>query len=352
MPKILLHHIDVINNEFVTGWCFNRLLPRVPVTIHFYIDDQPIGKVCCQRDRKDVYRSGMHPTGKCGFQFRFERKFSHTGNQTLFVRAFGRSALVKAIPLKEISPVLKLPRPFCFMHIPKTAGTSFNNHLQNWFGIEQWHSHIEVLTLDEQRLLARPGHYIAGHLPLFKFRQVVEFDQQTPLHTIVRSPLHQLHSHLAWIKGIGSQPDSAFFQQHPAVVQQLANQLQHLDLSSAEGISLFVQQMEGFQLDFFDNLQTRYFLGYRPEQVNKEDLRQAITNTDIFTSIGITENYDQYLLQCADLYNRTMHSQQTTKHNPATVDPLFDIENPEIYSALMPLMRFDLEIYEHIVNSR
>ena len=109
-------------------------------------------------------------------------------------------------------------------------------------------------------------------------------------------------------------------------------------------------QLDGFQLDFFDNLQTRYFLEYRPDRINQHDLDQAIENLNLFTDIGITEMYPQFLARCAALYHGKTKSIMT-KHNPSRVPEIFDRKDPHIQRALQPLIRYDVQLVETICQN-
>lgn len=346
MPKLFLHHIDIVNDRYLRGWCINRLLPNKAVTLRIYANKQFVGEVRCKQFRKDVQKAGLHTSGNCGFEFQF-REGAVTSKTILKLAVKRYPKTIVSIPAIDIQPALKDTPTIFFMHIPKTAGTSFNNHVQSWFAYDQWHIHTETYDTEKLRSLTRPGTYLAGHLPLFKIRDTFSNVANIQLYALLRDPLMQLHSHLAWIKGIGLNKEGQFFRSHPPVVQTLATKLQQHALQTPEQIAEFINQLNGFEWDFFDNIQTRYFLEYRPDRVGENDAESAMNNFKQFAAIGLTENYQAFLMKMATIYGRRM-SKQTSKHNQSKVTPLFDLQSQEIREAAKPLIQFDQKIYQAI----
>ena len=235
IPRLLLSHIDVLNDEYISGWAFNRARPGKPLRLAFRLDGTELGSAICALEREDVRRTGMHPTGRCGFEYRFPDRLDLSGKAALRVVTGLPGITVHRAPLCDIQAAAEPRRPIFFMHIPKTAGTSFNNHVHGWFGYGKWHSHIEVLSREAQvGLLTRP-QYVAGHLPFYKLRELPLDIGQIEFHTILREPYQQVHSHLAWIRGVGLDPASPFFHAHPEVVRELAIKLNSTDLSAPDG---------------------------------------------------------------------------------------------------------------------
>ena len=351
MPKLILHHIDVLNEEYVSGWCFNRITPARPLLLDIYAGNRLLGRTKCDRFREDVRQAGLNSTGLCGFEFKFPKTWSDNWGSELRVTCYKGLVTLFRTPTKSIPEVLSPAKTIFFVHIPKTAGTSFNNHVHSWFGFQKWYSHIEVLERDSQRALINPGYYLAGHIPLYKLKGIEPDFTRFELHTIFRRPIDQLHSHLSWLKGIGTDPNSGFFKAHQPVIQELSLNIQDAELHDARGIERFINNMEGFQFDFFDNIQTRYMLNNRPDKVKQVDLSQATENLTLFSTIGITESYQDYLDRCATLYRRS-RTVQTTRHNPAKVSDLFDKNDPSILSTIEPLIEFDNTLYQTVIEDK
>ncbi len=345
LPRILLYHVDVLNDEYISGWAFNRVLPDSKLKLTFHAGGDELGSVRCALERDDVRQSGLHATGRCGFEYRFPRRLKTGVVGDFVIRAGALPVPLLRRPLDAIQSAVVPERPIFFMHIPKTAGTSFNNHVHSWFGHGRWHSHIEVLPESEQAALLSEPQYVAGHLPFHRLHRLgIELDG-IDLHTIFRDPLRQVHSHLAWIKGIGADADAAFFHAHPPVVRELALSLQSEKLDNADGLAAFSARIDGFQCDFFDNIQVRYLLDHRPERVGEDDLANALASLDRFKTFGVTERYQEYLAECAAFYGRR-HIAQQTRHNPSRVAPMFDMDDPAIRAALQPLITHDQVLYD------
>ena len=350
MIKLWLHHIDVLNDQFIRGWCFNRLQKHKALSLTIHHQNEIVGHGPCNLFRSDVLDSAMHPSGYCGFEIDFKMPLKLNSGGDLTLKVANGLVAISNIPVTQINQVLKLEQPFCFMHIPKTAGTSFNNHVESWFAKGHWHNHIESKNLSVRKKIAQPGNYIAGHLPVQHFQQLIHFGGSTPLHTIVRHPAEQLRSHLGWIKSIGKNQHNTFFQQHPAVVQQLAKEMQHIDFNTIASLESFVHNLSGFQLDFFDNIQTRYFLEYRPDRVTSSDCKHALKNTALFTSIGTTEDYQGFLNRCSQLYGRISAPGWQTTHNRSKVPPVLDLDDTKVQRVILPLIEHDMILYSHICN--
>jgi hypothetical protein len=349
VPPIILHHVDVLNNEYISGWAFNRLLPGRPLRLTFQVNGELLGTTTCSREREDVRQSGLHGTGICGFEYRFPQPLPLVDGGAFTIGSGLPGHSLRSTPLTEIQAAATPGRPIFFMHIPKTAGTSFNNHVHGWFGYGKWHSHIEVLPMETQAELLATPQYVAGHLPFHRLRRLPLDLEQIDFHTILREPYRQIHSHLAWLRGIGSDPGAPFFRAHPPAVRELAIELASRDLSTQDGLADFASRINGFQCDFFDNIQVRYLLDHRPERVTGDDLSLSLEHLSRFSTIGVTERYQEYLSRCASYYG-LKHLVQRTRHNPARVAPMFDSADSSIRSALYPLVRHDLKLYQRVLE--
>lgn len=349
MPKLFLHHIDVVNDRYVSGWCFNRLLPNKAVTLKVYANGKILGKVRCELPRKDVAEAGLNKTGNCGFVCHFPEGALQSNTALTFSISGWPKSIITIRP-DQIQPVLTNTPPLFFMHIPKTAGTSFNNHVQSWFDHGDWHIHTETYDKEKILSLANPGVYLAGHLRLFEIKSLFPDLSTINLLALLRDPLKQLHSHLAWIKGIGLNQDGSFYHSHPQAIQDLALKMQHHEFRTPDQLSMFVGQLNGFEWDFFDNIQTRYFLNDRPDQVTAGHVDQAIGNLDLYSSVGLTEEYELFIKTVADQHGRK-HQRQSSKHNKTKVTPLFDLESIEVQEALQPLVQYDQLLYNAVATS-
>jgi len=350
--KITPYFIDILNKEYSSGWCFHRIFRNSPTRISFRIGSTLVGETKCSLMREDLQDQDLHPTGLCGFECIFDASFDIEPGQMLSVHINNSSIPITRIPGNQVLDVFRPEsNPLFFMHIPKTAGTSFNNYIRQYFGYGKSHTHIQTTPLLQQQSMARDSHFLSGHITYEHIDTIYVDRPNIDRHTIVRDPLKQLHSHIAWVKGIALDPVSEFFKKHNELVQKMGQNLFQTDLSVPGNLRQLVENIDGFQIDFFDNIQTRYFLGYRPDRVTQSDCDNAIGNISKFATIGLTEHFGAYVEEFCDYYG-IQQKPITSVHNPSKVAPLFDVSNQEIRDILSPLVCYDLQLYARISEQK
>ncbi len=308
-----------------------------------------MGATLANQKRSDLQAHGRHPSGYCGFTFSMPEIYSRMQKRDISIMVNNDHKPLVIVPANRITTVLKNPLPHVlFMHIPKTAGTSFNTFATGYFSPENAITHIE----HENRYasLKKKYNYIAGHLPmrrLKKFFNLSQFD----LYTILREPYSHLHSHLNWVQAILDKPKSGFCLQHHPVVLDMARKIRGINLNKPDAVHAFVQGLSGAELEFFDNCQTRYFLDYHPQKVKSYDLDNARQNLKQFQKIGITEQYRKFTRDFCRQYD-AIHCEQTIIHNKAKNKALFDRDDQAIRRALYPLVKIDLQLYRNVCGSQ
>lgn len=349
--KLYRFSIDRLNGRFISGWCFNRVMKTRPVAIVAAADDVILGRFTNDRYRKDLLEEKLHPSGVCGFDFNFPADFdprSHSKFQLYFDSLSSPVATVDCSDIELLQPRLKAP--ICFMHIPKTAGSSFNAFTRECFSADHFSTHLERLDEAECHTAVQQARYLAGHLPLYELSRIIDVDQYE-LFAILREPFSHLHSHLNYLKGVrqGSSVESLYGYRHNKTIKTFSDTLNHVDFSSLDDITALVTGLSSFQLDFLDNMQTRYFLDYRPEKVTQKDLDLACENVSRFRLVGLTEAYDRFL----DLFCQTIGVTprlQDVKSNISDHYHLFDLADEQVKMALLPLVRYDLGLYESVAS--
>ncbi|MBT8329344.1 MAG: hypothetical protein KJN87_06520 [Desulfofustis sp.] len=347
--KFYRYSIDRLNGRFISGWCYPRFSKSRPVYIAAMVDGTLIGRFTNDRYRPDLVEQQLHPSGVCGFDFSFPADFTPDSCQWFELYFDSFKTPVTRIGCSEIE-LLKpsLTAPICFMHIPKTAGTSFNALARSCFSGDRFITHIERLGEQElQRGLERV-HYLAGHLPLHELEKVVDLSG-FELISIIREPYSHLHSHLNYVKGVrpGSKLESYYGFHHNETIKSLSDALNRIDFSNPEEIHGFVTGLHDYQLDFFDNIQTRYFLDYRPDRVGEEELRRACSNTSRFISVGLTETYECFKDSFCELIG-VSSAEQKLQSNKSDYYQLFDLADQHIREVLAPLVQFDLYLYDYV----
>lgn len=156
------------------------------------------------------------------------------------------------------------------------------------------------------------------------------------------------------MRAVGSDPKSVFYKRHPRVIRELAIRLNR-DLDRKAGnikdtLYAFVQHLDGFERDFFDNIQSRYFLDYRPGRVASEDICAAKENSSVFNRIGTTELYREFTRNfCSE--NGLNYVEQAKPLNRSRRKKLYRPDSSDIKEILFPLVKYDMELYEYIRSS-
>ncbi|THB76524.1 MAG: hypothetical protein D6B25_09650 [Desulfobulbaceae bacterium] len=342
--------VDEANGYFLRGWCFNRISRNRQVALDVYGDREKLTTGICNLYRRDVYRLGVHPTGKCGFSINFPDNFDPQRYKEIALKISATKRTIYTLHAQDIQKLS--PRdhtPVYFMHIPKTAGSSFNAFLRTCYKPSQYHTHIERLEATQQEhLTQRATGCISGHLTLERVEQLIDFSG-FHLVALLRDPLKHLHSHINYVRRVhlDQELEDQYGFQHNEAIKTLAGKLCEIDFSDPDQIQGMVSGLSGFELDFFENIQTRYFLDYRPERVSETDFEQAITNIKKFSLVGITEAYDQFLDRFCRLV-RLPSQQQSIRSNRADSYRLFDSQDEQVRSAFTSLIRYDQNLYDYV----
>jgi hypothetical protein len=123
-------------DDSVRGWAFFDSSDEIP-TVMLELNGEVIASAPANQPRQDITRLGLHETGRCGFEFtQLKNRQSRTcGNITIRIEQTGATLHLRdeRAPM-EFDDVPEDYRPLVFLHIPKTAGTSFRHAAERYFG--------------------------------------------------------------------------------------------------------------------------------------------------------------------------------------------------------------------------
>jgi hypothetical protein len=239
--------------------------------------------------------------------------------------------------------VSAMKRKIFFIHVAKTAGSSFNTFLErNFVGA----SHCEGFLNENATSFLNLEHlkaldYISGHLHFSLFERNFPREEYFAL-TFMREPVAQLISHINWvihIYDIGLD----FFQAHPKEIQDMCLELRHANLYDPD---IFISCLKKFDW-LFKNNQSKYFVE------NQENLRSvdALENISKLDMIGITEFYERSLQEFITLNQLEVDIKVDFANQNTEYKIKKDIcDNALINEFIQDYNGVDIDVYEHVLH--
>lgn len=349
--------IDRAKANYISGWCFYRFARLKKVDLELYLGEKLIAETKAEIFREDLQALGVHPTGECGFEMIFDHQLDIAADAYLELRSkHSRIPLAKIaingfvvqepMRLKQWFRLLSSKSSIIFMHIPKTAGTSFNILAQSILSRDGFVSHAELINNTKIPELQKTNRYISGHIRIGLIKKYFALDKAA-LYTIIREPYAHLNSHMNWLITTYASSDDNYFKYNNPIIYDIGRDLSKYDFTSIENLHHFVHDISELHSAFFDNMQTRYFLDNEINSVNRQHLTEAKANLKLFTLVGLTEDYATFVQDFMET-NGFKIPQLDKKLNISKSSPLFDDHNKTVREILYPLVRFDLELYRHI----
>lgn len=173
-----------------------------------------------------------------------------------------------------------------FIHVGKTAGSSFNSFLaDNFRGEAHCEKYIDAASREFSSLdKIKEFEYVSGHLNYSDFSANGFNKDDYFMITFLRDPLKQLISHVNWVIHIFDVSEK-FFKGHPKIIQDMSLELRSLDLNDPDQLIPALEKHAGL----FQNNQAKYFR----DEKNRVNAEAAITNLSQLDFIGLTEEYER-----------------------------------------------------------
>ncbi len=281
-PPLGVHgNLDGIESGELYGWAFDADHPNEPVMVEVFIDKRPVASVAAVYYRPDV-AAGMGCSGSHGFYVDLAGLVASEKDALVDVR------LPNGAHVGNAPAVLRLPRierranrpTVLFMHIPKTAGTSFREAITaNFVQSEIAYlyplagflvSDLRALPLEQRRAYK----LVVGH---FQYGMHEALPQISEYITIVREPIARVRSQYHYMR-----------RHRPQL------------LHSAKGKLLGLEEVLAKQpTTDFDNTLVRCFSGvdereFPPGTLNQEIYERAVENLrNRFAFVGHQEESDR-----------------------------------------------------------
>ena len=352
--------IDRVNVNYISGWCFHRLWREKPLALQCIQNGRLVAETKADKLREDLQALKIHPSGRCGFEIVLENSTGFDSSLPISLRLKGSTTKLAEFYLDDqiqdsrpglydfIARLLpskkKSLKTAIFMHIPKTAGTTFNTLAQSLYPRSSTINHIELLPVAKYQGLSLHYKYISGHLRYGLLNHYFA-SEACGFYTILREPYAQLHSHLRWLVQTAANPDEKYFKTTNRAIYDLGCRLGKLDFGNLELVSEFIQALTFTEASFVDNLQTRYFLEDQPARVTEIELERALVHSRVFDLIGITENYDSFVKAFVEANNLKVEK-QLGKINVSRSAPLYEYQSDTMKEIMKPLVHADLVLYK------
>lgn len=248
---------------------------------------------------------------------------------------------------KVISFVNK--EPLLYVHIAKTAGSTVNKVLKGLFGFEQSLIHAESVPNWQELVKQQKVDFLSGHIPYKAFMQVSELQLYKKAITF-REPYSHVISHLSWIRALALDENKERYEAHPEYIKDLSDKLASYDLSRSEQITEVIKTFNVLELCLLDNTQTRYIrTNLVKETVDESDVLSSLENLKSFDFVGADNNISGFLSDIASDYG-FKYKTEDRRENVLSNKFGLDITDTAIKVALLPLVKYDLQLYDVVLR--
>lgn len=231
-----------------------------------------------------------------------------------------------------------------FIHIGKTAGSSFNFFLQRYLkGEDHCERYLNAYGFLSEFNYLRSLDYISGHLELNIFNKNGFPRNDYFLVAFLREPISQLISHINWLMSVSDFGPDFFYSLH-SDVQRVSHELRAADLYNPD---IFISKLEEFK-PFFQNYQSKYF---RSDlyALSSSFVIERMSELDM---VGLTEYYEKSLenfLFLNDLDKDIIVDRENINYQYKVKQDI--LTNSSIYEFLQDYNSVDIEVYSHFLSA-
>jgi hypothetical protein len=158
------------------------------------------------------------------------------------------------------------------IHIPQTAGETFNHLFTRTFGGENVRTHVENMPNFLEKIGSVPSEvrYVSGHLGLPEVLRNID-RQARFTFILLRNPVQHLISDLSSVRSLGAPDAEAQRRKHDKITQEIAVRLWEISLNDVNDAYRLINEGFDESRQLFDNCQVRYLIGYRDRFVSHAD---------------------------------------------------------------------------------
>jgi len=132
----MLGYLELASITKIQGWAFEKNNPN-PIYISIFLDDKLADIIIADKPRKDIVDAGIHKSENCGFDYVFKQDITMHNILKVIFSSTGEILREGIVPIFNISNKNNSLVPninYFFIHIPKTAGTSFRLEMIKYHG--------------------------------------------------------------------------------------------------------------------------------------------------------------------------------------------------------------------------
>ncbi|WP_312240061.1 sulfotransferase family 2 domain-containing protein [Pantoea sp.] len=236
-------------------------------------------------------------------------------------------------------------KPMFFLHIPKTAGSSFNDYVQQKMTCA---THIENQPAIYDAIHKRRADFdfVSGHLK-FEDKLSVIHSPQWFKFTFLREPIEQVISHIKWVRSFSTHSRRHEIKFYPDEKQQLFQQLSQVSLSDIETLQKLLDSSCEFR-NFFDNCQVRYLTNDNIMWVKNIHYETALQNALSLDAVAFCETADRDSVNILNAAGWPTQERSFPKSNPSPSNERPDLDNPYVLAFYEKLTCFDRKLYNQL----
>jgi hypothetical protein len=235
------------------------------------------------------------------------------------------------------------PQKLCFLHIPKTAGTSFGDTARAWF--PRFHP-ISAIFPNNAQILA-DYDFVWGHVHYEFFRRIPG-SAAFKIAVALRDPFENVASYLQMCDRYNDADHAEKFETLPVPLKETVRLLPEVDFSSADALARFMTDLPpcAWGRVAFCNLQTRFLTdGGKPSGVGEAEVRRAMENLRKVDFVMTSEDLDSGIRLVAEAFEKTALA-AAPQSNAGTSGRRINLRDPDIRAALAPWIQHDLRLYK------